>query len=63
MMSKRKRLRKIKSKTYRIYGIFNFRTEELVYVNMDLEQTELEFELSDYDPEECDIVSFKIMLV
>lgn len=62
-MSKRTRLSKLKSKTYLIYGIFNFRTEELVYVNMDLEQTELELELSDCDPEECDIVSFKIMLV
>ena len=63
MISKKTRLKKLKSKTYQIYGIFNFRTEELVYVNMDVEQTELEFDLSDYDPEEYDIVSFEIMLV
>lgn len=50
-------------KEYRIYGIFNFKSKKLLYVNIDLEQTELEFGLGDYDDEICDIISFEVILV
>lgn len=52
-----------KPKKYQIYGIFNFKTKRLIYVNMDLEQIELEYGLGDYDEESCDIVSFEVALV
>lgn len=55
--------KKLKLKKYRIYGIFNFKTKQLLYVNLDLEQLELEYGLGDYDEKICDIVSFEVVLV
>ena len=52
-----------KLKEYRIYGIFNFKTKKLLYVSIDLEQTELEHGLGDYDEDICDIISFGVILV
>lgn len=53
----------LKLKEYRIYGIFNFKTKKLLYVNLDLDQTELEYGLGDYDEDTCDIISFEVILV
>lgn len=55
--------KKLKFNEYRIYGIFNFKTKQLLYVNLDLEQAELEFGLGDYDDTICDIISFEVILV
>lgn len=60
--NKKNKLDKLTPDKYRIYGIFNFKTNKLVYVNMELEQAELEFDLEDYNPEQFDIVSFDIIL-
>lgn len=53
----------LKFKEYRIYGIFNFKTKQLLYVNVDLDQTELEFGLGDYDETVCDVISFDVVLI
>lgn len=45
---------------YKIYGIFNFKTNKLIYVNLDEEQTELEFTLSNYDAEWHDTVILEV---
>jgi len=59
---KREQLNKLKPKTYRIYGIFNFKTNNLVYVSMTQELAETEFDFSDFDPNDFDIVSFNVSL-
>lgn len=60
--TKKSQLAKLKPNRYRIYGIFDFTVNELVYVNMDVDQTEMEFDIGDYDPERHDIVSFDLIL-
>jgi hypothetical protein len=56
-------LSKVAPKDYRIYGIFDFQKKMLIYVHMEQEQVELEFELSGYDDERYDIVEFFIRLI
>ena len=51
-----------KPKKYRIYGILNFKTNKLLYISLDLEQVELEFDLTPDYEKECNIVSADIML-
>ena len=53
----------LKFKEYRIYGIFNFKSKKLLYVNVDLDQTELEFGLGDYDETVCDVISFDVAFI
>ncbi len=60
---KREKLTNVKPKKYRIYGIFNFKTEELISVDMDWDKITLEYDLANYDPNQFDIVSFDVMLV
>ena len=60
---KKKKLQKLKPIKYRIYGIFDFQEEKLIYVNMDLEETELEFDITGYDGERYDVVEFDVVLV
>lgn len=65
VMSKKKKkqqLEKLKPKKYKIYGIFNFKEKRIIYVDLDLDKIELEFDLEGYDPKTYDIVSFDIML-
>jgi len=67
-MAKKKRtkqqlLDKIKPKDYLIYGIFDFEKQTLVYVHMDYDQVEMEFELEGYSEERYDIVEFYIRLI
>lgn len=61
--SKQKVLKELSAKKYKIYGIFDFQEEVLVYVHMKLEQVELEFDLEGYDSERFDVVSFDICLL
>lgn len=63
-MSKNKKevLSKVKPTNYLIYGIFDFDKKVLIYVHMDYEQVELEFELSGYDDKRYDIVEFSVQL-
>ena len=55
-------LNNLKPRKYRIYGIFNFETNELTCVNLDVEQVELEFSIGDYNPENYDIISFDVVV-
>ena len=59
---KKKQLDGLEIKNYKIYGIFDFKLNKLVYVTMDAENAELEMDLGDYDPEDYDIVFFEICL-
>jgi len=64
MLKKKKDLLdKIKPRDYRIYGIFDFQKKQLIYIHLDEEQVELEFELSGYDEERYDIVEFNVRLL
>jgi len=60
--SKHERLSKLKLRRYRIYGIFDFKAGKLIYVNMDIDQTELEFDMGDYDLDQYDIILFYVLL-
>lgn len=60
---KRNALKSLNALTYKIYGIFDFKEKSLVYVHMDLEQVELEFDLTGYDSERYDVVSFDVCLL
>jgi len=61
--SKKKILEKIKPKDYLVYGIFDFEKKELIYIHLDEEQVELEYELSNYNSERYDIVEFTVRLI
>lgn len=61
--NKKKVLEKIKPKDYRIYGIFDFETKSLVYVHLNEDQVDLEYELSGYDDSRYDIVEFDVRLI
>ena len=60
--SKENQLQKLDPNAYRIYGIYNFRTEKLMYVNLELDKVMLEFDLEGYDRESYDIVLFDVVL-
>jgi hypothetical protein len=61
VMGKLKKQIQQKTKKYQIHGIFNFKTKKLLYVNLDLDQTELEYGLGDYNETVCDIISFEVI--
>jgi hypothetical protein len=60
-MNKDQILKKLNPKTYQIYGIFNFKTEKLIYVSLDYDEVELQFELEDCS-EDSDIICFMVIL-
>ena len=62
-LSKRLHKKTQKPKIYQIYGIFNFKKKKMLYVSLDLEQTELEFGLGDYDDNTCGVISFTVKFV
>ena len=62
MSKKEHQLHNLNPKMYLIYGIFNFKLGQLVYVDLDFEKITFEFDLEGYDPKEFDIVSFKVLL-
>ena len=59
--SKDKILKKLQPHTYQIYGIFDFRSKELIYVNLDYEDVELQFELAGYG-DGFDIIKFSVVV-
>ena len=59
---KKNKLKKIKTKQYRIYGIFNFEKEEIVFVHMDMDKITFEFDLEGYDENRFGIISFDVLL-
>ena len=61
MDSKQKVLNQLRPKPYIIYGIFDFREKRLIYVSLDLEEVELQFDLEDYD-ENYDVISFNMLI-
>lgn len=60
---KKAQLKKLKPSLYKIYGIFDFTEKKLVFVHLDLEKVELEFDLEDYDGERYDVVEFDVCLL
>ena len=61
-VNKQEQLGKIKLKRYRVYGIFDFQNERLVYVGLDMEAVQLEYDIEEYNEEQFDIVSFDVLL-
>lgn len=57
---KKPNLRNKKLKEYRIYGIFNYTKNKLVFVHLDKEQVDLEYNLGDYDEADCKQINFKV---
>jgi hypothetical protein len=47
-----------KLKKYRIYGIFNNKNNKLLFVHLDKEQVDLEYNLGDYDETVYKQISF-----
>ena len=60
MNKSRKQLQKYnqKPKEYRIYGIYDRHNKKLLYVNIDKDQSDLEYNLGDYN--NCELITFKI---
>lgn len=58
---KQQTLNKLRPKVYQIYGIFNFKTKELVFISLDEEEVELKFDLEDYN-DDYDIVKFPVAI-
>lgn len=63
-MKKKNRLpsRQAKAKVYNIYGIFDYKRNTLLYVNLSQEEVELEYDIEGYDEEHYDIISFEVMM-
>lgn len=64
-MSKRSKnvtLSKIRPKKYTIYGIFDFKSKELIHVGLDLDKVFFEFDLEGYDEESFDVISFDVVV-
>jgi hypothetical protein len=61
-VNKEEQIGKIKLKRYRVYGIFDFQSELLVYVGLSMESVQLEYDIEEYDEERYDIVSFDVLL-
>lgn len=60
--NKKQQLKDLKPKKYKVYGIFNFQLEKLVYIDLDADKVVFEFEIEGYKLDEYDIVSFDILL-
>lgn len=61
-LNRSEQLGKIRLKRYRVYGIFDFENERLVYVGLDIESVQLEYDIEEYNEEQFDIVSFDVLL-
>jgi hypothetical protein len=62
-IDKKQQINKLSPKRYKIYGIFDFNSNRLVYVDLDIEKVMFEFDLEEYDIEQYDIISFNIVLI
>ena len=61
MLDKSKEIDNLNPSVYRIYGILNFITGKLVYISLDPDVVDLEYELV-YNTENYDIVSFSVLI-
>lgn len=59
---KSNRLKNLKSSIYKIYGIFDFQQKQLIFVDLDLEAVELEFDFENRDDKRFAIVEFDVAL-
>jgi len=59
---KKQKLSQLSPKKYRVYGIFNFETNTLICVDLDIENVLFEFDIEGYNPSQYDIISFDVML-
>lgn len=57
---KKKSTKAKKTKSYRIYGIYDFKKNRLVQVSLKREDVEMEYEFEGYELPQFDIISFKI---
>jgi hypothetical protein len=57
-----KKKTKISPDIHQIYGIYDFQEKKLIYVDMKLENAELEFDIQDYD-NRYGVVEFSVLLV
>ena len=55
-------LKELQPEVYLIYGIFDFKRKKLVYVSLDEEEVELKFDVEDYDEDDYDVITVKIMV-
>jgi hypothetical protein len=55
-------LKRLKGKTHSIYGIYDFKCNVLLFVSLDLETAELEYDLQSYDETCYKVVSFEVLL-
>ena len=55
-------LSKVSPKKYTIYGIFDFNTQSLILVGLDLDEVVFEFEMEGYDEEKFDVISFEVVV-
>jgi len=65
MDSKKKKktiLKKLQPEVYQIYGIFDFKNRKLIYVSLNEEDVELNFEMEGYDTNDYDIIAVGIMV-
>ena len=60
--SKTDLLAELPPKEYTIYGIFDFNTQSLISVGLDLDKVVFEFELEGYDEEKFDVISFEVVV-
>lgn len=61
-MDKIAKLAAFRLRPYRIYGIYDFITDKLIHVGLDLDSVLFEYDIEDYDEERYDIVSFDVLL-
>lgn len=54
---------KVLPKKYIIYGIFDFNTQSLISVGLDLDEIVFDFELEGYDEDKFDVISFEVVVV
>lgn len=60
--NKKSKLKKVIPKKYRIYGIFDFKSEKLIDVSMDKEELELKFDIDGLDDNQFGVVLFDVIL-
>jgi hypothetical protein len=62
-MRRKEIIKKLKSKIHRIYGIYDFKKNKLIAVNLNKESIELEYDMEGYEEDKGKkIVSFDVTL-
>jgi len=55
--------KKLKPLKYRIYGIFDYQNDSLIYINLNKDDVDLEFALENYNKDRYEIISFDITII